>query len=75
MYQLKVYKKNPSQFGEEYLYSFSKDFKSLETLKNWVLNYLDVCDIYEEEILQEFDFRNYAIFENELFDINNFYNN
>ena len=73
MYQLKVYKKNRSQFGKEYLYSFYKEFQSLETLKNWVLNYLDLCEVYEEEILEQFDFRNYAIYENELFDINNSY--
>ena len=73
MYQLKVYKKNPSQFGKEYLYSFCKDFKSLEILKDWVINYLDVCDVYENEILSEFDYRNYAIYEQELFDINNSY--
>jgi len=73
MYQLKVYKKNRSQIGKEYLYSFYKEFQSLETLKNWVLNYLDLCEVYEEEILEQFDFRNYAIYENELFDINNSY--
>lgn len=73
MQELKVYKKNRSQFGSEYLYSFSKEFESKESLQNWVLNYLDLDCVYEEEILQEFDFRNYAIYENELFDINNSY--